>query len=235
MKSTLQLAFLILAMLGFAGQSQADRGQLEVEGEASVFAEPDLLRFYLVIDLGNIPGDDLMTVYASELTRVLEILDRHGGARSNQYHTLWEAGRGNIFFGNHNDPFRAEGWLDVEVPSGQENGLLLSEVQEGGLVQVFALGWASTREKELNAEARVLAIKDALKKAEEMAAASGKRVGSLDRIGRLPRLPEPEPRDFLPVLAMHAPEQSGSVPLMPGLLEFKQEIDIVVSLLPLGE
>lgn len=233
MKYILQIVLSCILVFGFTNSSLAAQGRLDVKGQASVFEEPDLLEFYVVFVLASVPGDQMMTVYRQELERVLNIIERHNGKRSRQDHHLAWAGRGYYSGRSHDEPFMAEGWLDVEVPAGPGNGRLLDEIQKSAYVELVGVEWDSSKRADLIAQARTLAIKDALSKAEEMAGATDKRVGAIVRIGKLPRLPKAEPRDFLPVLAMNASADSGRVPLMPGLIEFKQEIEVEVSLLPL--
>lgn len=232
MKYFLQIALFCVLIVGFTNSSLADQGQLEVKGEATVFDEPDLLEFYVVFILASVPGDQMMTVYRQELERVLSIIERHNGKRSRQDHYLAWAGRGYYSVRSYDEPFTAEGWLSVEVPAGPGNGRLLDEIQQSAHVELLGIDWASSQERELRAEARSLAIKDALGKAEEMAAVFGKRVGKIIRIGRLPGFPQPGPNDLKPSTALNMEAAGGGVPLMPGLLEFKQEIEIEVGLVP---
>ena len=232
MKYILQLVLFCMLVVGFTNSSLADQGRLSVKGQASVFEEPDLLEFYVAFVLASVPGDQMMTVYRQELERVLNIIERHNGKRSRQDHYLAWAGRGHYFSRSHDEPFTAEGWLSVEVPAGPGNGRLLDEIQQSTHVELLGVDWASSQEGELRAEARSLAIKDALSKAEEMAAASDKRVGKIIRIGRLPGLLQPAPNDLRPLYDSAIADAGEGVPLLPGLLEFKQEIEIEVSLVP---
>lgn len=233
MKYILQLVLSCILVVGFMNSSLAAQGRLDVKGQASVFEEPDLLEFYVVFVLAAVPGDQMMTVYRQELERVLNIIERHNGQRSRQDHHLAWAGRGYYSGRSHDEPFMAEGWLDVEVPAGPGNGRLLDEIQKSAYVELVGVEWGSSKRADLIAQARTLAIKDALNKAEEMAAATDRRVGSILRVGRLPGLPQPEPKDLKPRDEMAMEGDSGYVPLMPGLVEFKQEIEVEVSLLPL--
>lgn len=235
MRYFLQIVLFCVLLVGFTNSSLAAQGRLDVKGQASVFEEPDLLEFYVIFVLATVPGDKMMTVYRQELERVLSIIERHNGKRNRQDHYLAWAGRGYLYSRSHDEPFTAEGWLSVEVPAGPGNGRLLDEIQQSAHVELVGIEWDSSRRADLIAQARGLAIKDALRKAGEVAAASNTRVGSVVRIGKLPNLPKAEPRDFLPDSAMMGQADSGrDVPLMPGLIEIKQEIEVEVSLLRLN-
>ena len=181
MRFAILAAFLTLIPLGFA-----HAGTISVSGEGSASAEPDMATISMGVSHQSKTAQDAMDAVARDINLVLASLKDSGveerDVQTSQISLYPVWGNADRNGNSKVTGFSASVTLSVLLRDLEKMGAVIAEVVEvgGNRFHGVSLGFQDT--SELEAAARADAVRDAVEKAEQLAAAAGVEIVGITSI-----------------------------------------------------
>ena len=236
LRRTLTLALGAAVLAGFAATApaqaadaaQANPGRITVTGQAEVSAAPDIATVTLGATTEAKTAAQAMQQNSRDLTRVFDALKTAGvAARDMQTSGLslgprWsraENGEARKVIG-----FTASNTVTVRVRKLDALGQVLDALVKAGANNINGLQFGVAKPGALQDEARIKAVKDARRKAAQMAEAAGVKLGRVISISDTGGGSRPQPMFRMAVA------ESAPVPVAGGEVNFSANVTVTYAL-----
>jgi uncharacterized protein YggE len=224
-------AMAALLAIFFAPMAAAAEGpSLTVSGTGEIAAAPDMAVISLGVTHEAAEAAEAMAAVSAAMARILERLQAEGIApedlQTNRISLgpVWSNRSGNDGSPPEITGFQAQSDLTVRVRDLTRLGAVLDRVLQDGANQFSGLRFLVADPEPLMRAAREAAIRDAMAKAREMAAAAGVTLGPITEIteqgGGRPR----------PMMAEMASVRDAGVPVAPGEITLEASVSMVFAI-----
>lgn len=192
--------------------------QVTVRGEGRLEVDPELARFWITVSARGADRTAVLTNLTRRNTEVLDLLRAHGTA-------VGKLETGSISIAPE-QPRRARGEqvrayrgrvrIGVELTDLTLLGELLPRLADRDQTELDGPWWELRPDSEAYAEARRLAVTEAVRRARAYAEALGTSLGSLLELSDagLPEPGTPRAGAFAPMMAGYAAEEAGGAPTL---------------------
>ena len=174
MKKILTMLLLSLSIFG---------AKIEVTGQGVVKAEPNIIKTNLGIHTQRPTVGEAMEINKSMINKLYEKLIDLGidkkDINTSQFYLNYYLDQ------NKNDVYTVTNNLEVKIRDLNKINDVLATSTEVGVNNIWGINFVSDNTENLAKDARIAAIQDARKKAEELAKASGMRLGKILEIVEL--------------------------------------------------
>ncbi len=229
-------ALLLITCFAIAGYSLADQPtrQISVTGSAEVRIEPDLAKVYLNAQAQHQSSTEAKALVDQQINRLIATLESVGLDEQNLTSSQISL---SPRYNYRNDQREFIGYfasrdVQVEVPDLDLLNPLLDAALREGIEGLQRIEYRSSREFEMEQEARAQAIADSKQQAATIAEAYGMRLGPVISIQY--HNSNPVPLNYAqPQMerAMLMADTAGAAPFTPDQLVFRDNISVIFELL----
>lgn len=188
-------------------------GQITVEGVGMVRVVPDRARLRLGVVVRAARGGEAMAAMARRMRAVVAALEKAGIARERMATTGLMLRP--VMAASPGKPPRVTGYearetLTVTVDAIERVGALVDLAMAKGANRIDGIDFDVAGRKQLAAEARTRAVKDALERAREMAAAAGLQLGAIRALEEIGSGARPGPVPVMRAMEAAPPILAGT-------------------------
>lgn len=224
----LKSTFAIYAALLMSGVTLAEESTISLIGQGVIQAEPD--EGYITVGVVNVAADSAQAVKDNTVTMTVlyATLEEQGVTRQNIKtinFSISENWKEKVVENNRQvrvrDGFRVVNMVQVTVCELDSFGKVLDALVSNGANSIQGISFGSSKASELRDQARVLAVKDALRRAELLAKPLGVTIGDVVSISESMQYGQ---RNVYAVAASLS--DASEVPVSGGTLSFTASVNI---------
>lgn len=231
----LSLSIIFVCLLGLAGVEAAlvpeNSGRLEVTGNAVITAAPDIARITLGVETSNTSADKAAAENADRMASVLEALKNLGLSNAE----ISTSGY-NIY--SYSDPYQrtatdeaivttynVHNRINITTKNLEQVGKIVDVAVKAGANQVQGVSFDLADKQELQLQALDVAIKQAVSKAEVMAASAGVTLAGIVSVNE--EYGTYVPRNESMLMRGAAYDLSAETSINPGEIEVSVQVTMV--------
>lgn len=179
-----KLLFYTLLLFSVAGYSQQNQAVISVTGEGIVNVVPDNVVIRARIEHTGKSAAEVKKQNDQVVNQVIQYL-KSQGIPSKNFQTQYINLNKDYNYNSKETFYSANQSISIKLEDLSKYEKLMSGLLESGLNRIDGIQFQSSRQDELETEARKRAILDALQKAKEYAGALGQEVGKAQSINEL--------------------------------------------------
>ncbi|NLK08741.1 MAG: SIMPL domain-containing protein [Firmicutes bacterium] len=235
-KMLLAKMFLVLLIFAVGGTSVAfgqELRQVHVRGQGSIKVEPDLAHVSLGVTTEHEVAEEAQGLNALHMRNILDELEKLGIASKDietSYFNVFPVYKYDQEAGNQLTGYRVSNTIRVQLEDLSLVGEVIDKSIAAGATNVNNVQFTVKDEEQWIEEALTLAVKDARRKAEIMAAAADEKLGLVMVIRDPGTSFEPYLIKEQAISRMALMDSSAPTPIQPGQLDVSARVEIIYAL-----